>query len=58
MARFIPGRDEYRLLMGAGRFGAWAVAAQLAHDGTGELVSIEVDVLPPWSSDDPDDKLR
>ena len=57
MARFIPGREEYRLLIGAGRFGAWVVEAQLADDGAVELVSIEVDVLPPWSSDDPDDDL-
>ena len=58
MARFIPGRDDYRVLFGAGRFGAWAVEAQAAQDGAVELVSIEIDVLPPWSSDDdPDEEL-
>ncbi len=41
----IPGRLDYRILIGAGRVVAfYAVEAQLASDGAVELVAITIDV--------------
>jgi hypothetical protein len=41
----IPGRGDYRILIGAGRVVAfYAVEAQLAGDGSVELVSVEIDL--------------
>ncbi|MFZ0160355.1 MAG: hypothetical protein WAL50_15120 [Kineosporiaceae bacterium] len=41
----IPGRMDYRLLVGAGQVAAfYSVEAQLAHDGSIELTSVEIDV--------------
>ena len=40
----IPGRSDYRILIGVGRVAAfYAVEAQLAGDGSVELVSVEID---------------
>jgi len=49
----IPGRGDYRILIGAGRVVAsYAVEAQLARDGSVEMVGVDIDVegLP---TDDP-----
>jgi hypothetical protein len=44
----IPGRLDYRILIGTGRVVAfYAVEAQLAGDGSVELVGIEIDVEGP-----------
>ena len=41
----IPGREDYRILVGAGRVVAFfAVEAQLARDGSIELIGVEIDV--------------
>jgi hypothetical protein len=41
----IPGRGDYRLLIGAGRVAAfYAIEAQLAGDGSVELVGVEIDL--------------
>jgi hypothetical protein len=43
----ISGRADYRILIGAGRVVAfYAVDAQLASDGSIELVGVEIDVEP------------
>lgn len=43
---FIPGRGDYRILIGTGRVVAfYAVEAQLGADGAVELVSVTVDVI-------------
>jgi hypothetical protein len=52
----IPGRDDYRILIGAGQVVAfYAVEAQRARDGAVELVGIEIDVNGPEPALDPDD---
>jgi hypothetical protein len=44
----IPGRDDYRIYIDAGRTVAvYAVEGQLAHDGAVELVAITIDVAWP-----------
>lgn len=41
----IPGRSDYRVMIGAGRIVAfYAVDAQLTHDGSIELLGVEIDL--------------
>jgi hypothetical protein len=50
----IPGRVDYRVLIGAGQVVAfYAVESQLALDGSVELVDVEIDNSYP-ASDEPD----
>ena len=50
----IPGRGDYRILIGVGSVVAFfAVEAQLARDGSVELVGVEIDVHG-LETDEPD----
>lgn len=44
----IPGRGDYRILIAAGRIATfYAIEAQLAGDGSIELVGVEIDLADP-----------
>lgn len=52
----IPGRPEYRILISTGRLVyAYTIVAQLARDGTVELVEIDLQ-LAPLDLGDPDEE--
>lgn len=45
----IPGRDDYRILIGVGMVVArFSVVGQLASDGAVELVQLDIDTDAPW----------
>jgi hypothetical protein len=53
LPQLIPGRDDYRILIGPGRVVAfYAVEAQRARDGAVELVGIEIDITGPTDDSD------
>ena len=49
LPRLIEGRDDYRVLIGAGTLvSGFAVIGQLATDGSVELVQLDIDTDNGW----------